>query len=242
MENKENRLVTDEMLEDLPEPVQHYMKYSGVVGKPWIDRVHLKQSGRFRVRPGMPWLGMKAVQTYTTNPPSYAWKARFSFLGVPLLSARDAYEKGKGHMFGRLAGLFTIFDERGDKLDQGAMLRYLSEMIWFPIALLGDNISWQALNAHSTRVTLTDNGKQVSGEMYFDEEGRPVNFTGLRYRMVDDDYSLDPWSTPIYAYGERAGLNLPVRGQAVWNLPSGDFPYWDGEITRVEYNQPFDQF
>jgi hypothetical protein len=37
-------------------------------------------------------------------------------------------------------------------------------------------------------------------------------------------------------YGERAGLNLPVRGQAVWHLPAGDLPYADLEITDVEYN------
>jgi hypothetical protein len=44
------------------------------------------------------------------------------------------------------------------------------------------------------------------------------------------------------AYGMRAGLNLPVHGQAVWNLPSGDLPYWDVEITEVEYNGPIKAF
>jgi hypothetical protein len=239
-QSREVRTVTAEMLDGLPEPVQRYMNYTGVIGKPWIDTVCLEQSGRFRLGADRPWMPMKARQTYTTNPPGYEWKARFKPFGLPVLSARDVYKQGQGHMFGRMAGLFTIFDERGEKLDQGAMLRYLSEMIWFPTALLGDNISWRELNAHSTRVTLSDHGKQVSGEMYFDEEGRLVSFTALRYRMVDDDFSLDPWSTPVIDYGTRAGLNLPVRGQAVWNLPSGDLSYWDGEISRVEYNLPLD--
>jgi hypothetical protein len=37
-------------------------------------------------------------------------------------------------------------------------------------------------------------------------------------------------------YGVRAGLNLPVRGQAVWNLASGDLVYAELEITEVVYN------
>jgi hypothetical protein len=44
------RLVTAEMLQNLPEPVQRYMTYTGVVGKPWIDNVHLNYTGRFRHR------------------------------------------------------------------------------------------------------------------------------------------------------------------------------------------------
>jgi hypothetical protein len=33
-----------------------------------------------------------------------------------------------------------------------------------------------------------------------------------------------------------AGLNLPLRGQAVWNLPEGDLVYADLEVTEVAYN------
>jgi hypothetical protein len=59
----------------------------------------------------------------------------------------------------------------------------------------------------------------------------------MRYREKDGDYSLDPWSTPITGYDVVAGLNLPVRGQAVWHLPSGDLPYADLEVTDVEYDR-----
>lgn len=36
-------------------------------------------------------------------------------------------------------------------------------------------------------------------------------------------------------YGTLAGLNLPVKGQAVWNLTEGDFSYIDLEIVELEY-------
>ena len=151
------------------------------------------------------------------------------------MSARDKFESGQGHMSGKIAGLFTIFDIRGEKLDQGTMVRYLSEMIWFPSAFLGDNVAWKSVDHHSAEVNFSDRGKSVSEHMFFDEAGRITNFTAERYREIGGDFSRDPWSTPITRYGEHAGLNLPDAGQAMWNLPIGDLVYAELEITEIKY-------
>ena len=232
----QEQLVTAEMLKDLPQPVQRYLDYTGVVGKPWVNNVHLKQTGRFRQGLERPWMPMTAEQWYNISPPAFVWKARFKIAGLPLLSARDKYEAGHGHMFGKLAGLITVFDVRGEKLDQGTMVRYLSEMIWFPSAFLGENISWNSVDEHSAQVTFTDYGKSVSAQMHFDETGKLTNFTAQRYREIEGEFSLDPWSTPITSYGVLSGLNLPVGGQAVWNLPSGDLVYAEVKLTKIRYN------
>lgn len=139
-------------------------------------------------------------------------------------------------MFGKVAGLFTIFDVSSKELDQGTMLRCLNEMMWFPGAFLEKNISWRSVDDYSAEVTFTDHGKSVSGRMFFDEVGRLTNFTAMRYREIGGEFSLGPWSTPITSYGTLGGLNLPVRGVAVWNLPSGDLEYADLQITEIQYN------
>jgi len=235
---KEQRHITVGMLERLPHPVQRYLVYTGVVGYPWIETVRLKQAGRFRLGSDKPWMPMTAEQTYTIDPPGLTWNARFKVAGLPLLRARDRYESGRGHMFGKLAGLFTIFDARGEELDQATMVRYLNEIMWFPTAFLGENISWQEVDESSAQVTFSDGGKSVSAEMSFADDGRLTNFTTLRYREIEGEFSLDPWSTPITGYGMLAGLNLPVCGQAVWDLPSGDLTYADLEVTEISYNSP----
>lgn len=229
--------ITEEMIHELPEPVQRYMRYTGVIGKPWIENVCLKQTGRFRQAADQPWMAMKAEQSYTTDPAGFLWDATFRMAGVPLLRALDWYEGGRGRMTGKLAGIIKLFDVDGDKLDQGAMLRYLSEMIWFPAAFLGENIAWEGLDDHSARVIFSDHGRSVEGSMFFDQGGRFTNFKTQRYRMLGDEFSLDGWSTPVTDYGTLAGLNLPVKGQAVWSLPAGDFPYIDLEIVELEYNR-----
>lgn len=239
MENKikgNRHVITPDMLEDLPSPVQRYLTYTGVVGYPWIDTIRLEQRGKFRQGSDRPWMSLTAEEYYTTDPPSLEWNARFKIAGLPLLRARDKYESGHGHMFGQLAGIFTIFDIIDERLDQGAMLRYLSEIFWFPTAFLGTNIKWEEVDADSANVIFTDHGKTVTARMHFDDAGRPTNFTALRYREMGGEFSLDPWSTPLLSYGEWAGLNIPTRGQAVWNLESGDLLYADLEITEIEYN------
>jgi hypothetical protein len=224
------------MLDGLPEPVQRDLKYTGVVGKPWIESVYLKQSGRFRLGGDRPWMPMAAEEWYTTSPPSLLWKARFKMAGLPLISARDRYEAGQGHMYGKVAGLFTVFDARGEMLDQATMIRYLNEIMWFPTAFLGENITWHSVDEQSADSVFNDGDRYIIGRWFFDDEGRITNFTAKRYREIDGDYALDDWSTPITGYGQLAGLNLPVAGQAVWHLPEGDLVYAELEITELEYN------
>lgn len=237
-----NTTVTTDMLQHLPAPVQRYLTYTGVVGQPWIDTVRVQYAGKFRLGADKPWMGITATQFYTTDPPGFLWKARFKLAGLPLFMGRDTYKNGHGHMYGKLAGLFTLFDARGDKMDQGTMLRYLQEMTWFPIAFLGDNISWQAVDDHCAVVTFHDADRSVSARVFFDDSGRLINFVAQRYRETDGSYSLDTWTTPLTAYGPRAGLNLPVRGLGVWRLESGDLPYIDIHINEIAYNEPIEAF
>jgi hypothetical protein len=146
------------------------------------------------------------------------------------------YLNGSGQMFIKAASLFPIADACGPELDQGAMMRYLSEMVWFPTAFLGRNVSFEPIDDSSAHVTLTDHGRSVTGTLYVDEEGKLTSFLAQRHRMVDGGYELAWWSTPMTTYGTLAGLNLPVRGQAVWRLPEGDFPYIDATVTALEHN------
>jgi hypothetical protein len=231
-------LVTEQMLENLPPVVRKHLQFTGAVGCPRIKNVRLEQSGIFRMDPEKPWMPFTAVQTYSVNPPSLEWKARFKLAGLPLMRGQDRYESGHGHMYGKLAGLFTVFDARGEELDQATRIRFLNEIMWFPTAYLEDYITWEQIDDRSARVTFTDHEVSVSGVMHFAEDGRLKNFTCLRYRENQGEYSLDPWSTPITGYKEMAGLNLPLKGKAVWNLPDGDMPYAELEIRKIDYNLP----
>jgi hypothetical protein len=115
--SQHTQTITTEMIDRLPEPARRYMRWTGVIGKPWIDTVRIRYTGRFRRGIDQPWLPIRATQIYTTRPPAFRWQARLSMWGLPLMSGYDRYAQGRGHMYGKIAGLFTIFDARGDEID-----------------------------------------------------------------------------------------------------------------------------
>jgi hypothetical protein len=112
------------------------------------------------------------------------------------------------------------------------MVRYLSEMIWFPSAFLENNVSFEAIDARSARVTLIDRDTTASGTLFFDADGRLTEFVAQRYR----GNHIETWSVTITAYGEFQGLKLPVRGRAIWKLAEGDQEYIDVTLTELRHN------
>ncbi len=238
----EAKIVTEHMLADLPEPVRRYMIYTDVVGKPWTNTVQLKYTGKFRLGADKPWMPMRVDQVYTTDPPGFQWKANFKMFGLPLVSALDTYSNGEGHMFGKLAGLFTIFDARDEELLQGTMVRYLQEMVWFPIAYLGNYVTWQPVDAHAADVTFSYADKQVTGRVYFDDAGRVLSFIAERYGENNGTYTLNTWSTPMTEYGTFGGLRVPCAGWGVWQFPEGDLTYIKLNVTDIAYNVPIRAF
>ncbi|MBA7688990.1 hypothetical protein ES703_97482 [subsurface metagenome] len=165
-------VVTEADLEALPEPVQRYLHYSGIVGKEHIRTVRLRQQGSMRIKVGGPWLALKAVQYYTTDPPAFLWRGSVKPMPLLWVAARDASLEGRGNLVVRLLGLFKIADARAPELDQGTLLRYLSEGIWFPTVYLEDYIQWEAIDSVSARATMSYGEVRASAVFYFNELGQ----------------------------------------------------------------------
>lgn len=233
-------LVTEEMLAGLPEPAQRYLSYAGVVGKPLVDTVRLRQRLRMRVAADAPSFPMVAEQWYTVDPPGFIWDATVPVEGLPLVRGRDGYVEGRGLMTIRLGSVVPVVDAAGPEMDQASLVRHLSEMPWFPSAFLRQNVTWEAIDDSNVRVTLADGELRATGVLEIDAEGALIAFRAERHAMVGKGYELRPWTAPTYAYGEFEGLRLPVKGAAVWTLPDGtELEYITVELTAVEYDPPF---
>jgi hypothetical protein len=95
-------IVTAEMLAALPAPVQRYMNFSGVVGKPLFRRVLVRQTGRIRLGPEKRWMQFNATESYSVDPPSFTWNARVGYARLSLLAVRNSYVDGRGTLQVRL--------------------------------------------------------------------------------------------------------------------------------------------
>lgn len=228
-------VITEEMLTDLPEPVARYLRYTGVVGKPFPRIVRLRQKGRMRPGPGQRWIPLDAEEHYSVQPPGFVWAGTLRVGPLPVARARDMYAEGDGRMLVKVASLWPVVNASGEQMNQGEMTRYLNEMIWFPAAFLAGNIAFQAVDDSSAQVTLTDHGRTATGTLVFDTQGRVTDFVAQRYRTPDAS-SPDTWSTPITGYGKFEGLRLPTRGKAIYKLPDGDLEYIEVTLTGLHYD------
>jgi hypothetical protein len=230
-------LVTEEMLTGLPEPAQRYLRYAGVVGRPIVDTVRIRQACTMRPAPNGISFPLVAEQWYRVEPPGFIWDATVPLAGIPLVRGRDGYLDGHGMMTIKLGSLVPVVDAAGPEMDQASLTRHLSEMPWFPSAFLRERVTWEAIDDATVRVSIADGYRLATGTMTIDAEGRLVEFRSERHALVGGVAELRPWSAPTYAYGEFEGLRLPIRGAAVWTLPDGTaHPYIEVELTEVAYD------
>ena len=231
------KIVTKADLDGLPEPLQRYLTQTGVIGRPRVSTVRLKQEGFFRTKPEQKWMPMRAVEYYSVDPPAFLWHGKIKMLPFLSIQARDRFDAGKGQMLIKLLA-FTLGDSRGPELDQGALVRYFNEMMWFPTAFLSECIQWEAIDANSAQGTIRIGETSASAVLHFTESGQFANFVAERYMSTGDTFSLETWSTPVDEYAEMNGLRLPVSGEGVWHLSTGDFSYIRLRITELEYDKP----
>ncbi len=231
---KQNEVVTEEDLDGLPEPVQKWLQNSGFIGKEKITAVRLKQKGLIRMSEEQPWLPFEAEQYYTTSVPEFIWHATVKAGPFLLAKGIDRYQGGEGYMLIKLISLIKVVDVRGAEITQGTMVRYLNEIMWFPTAALNDYIHWEPIDSTSARAVMEYNGMSVSAIFYFSEDGDLVNFKAERY--MDKSGQFEIWATPIVGHHEFHGNRIPTKGEAVWELESGEFPYIKIEVIDIDYN------
>ena len=237
VENK-NEIVTKEDVERLPKNVQKWLQYSGVIGKKRIAAVRLKQKAEMRLAEDKAWMPVQAEQYFTSQEPSFIWKANIKAAPFIHISGRDKYENGKGNMLIKVLSLFTVADSKGKEIDQGTLLRYLAETIWFPSAALNEYLTWEEIDEQNAKATMTYGDITASGVFTFNSEGEVVKFEAERYGVFDGEIRLETWSIPVRDYKQFEGIKIPTKGNVTWKLDTGDFNWFNFEVTEIEYNKP----
>jgi hypothetical protein len=174
---------------------------------------------------------------YTTNPPALLWTVEMRMFGVLPIVGRDRYNEGQGDIDMRALSLVPVAKKSGNGLNQGALLRYLSEATWFPAAVLSPCITWQPRDANSAVATMAYRGEAASIVFEFDAQGQLIREVA-EARYNDARGRMERWSVPIGAYGEFRGVRVPTEGSVVWNYDNADFEYMRWHVSEVEYDVP----
>ncbi|MBC7334696.1 MAG: hypothetical protein H5U01_00265, partial [Clostridia bacterium] len=139
------RVFSSADLEGLPAPVQRYLRRAIPEGQPYVTAVRLHQRGAFRLGDRTsPWKPFTVQQVFTTYPPGFAWDATIEMASLLPVRVVDMYKSGKGAFWAKVLSTLIVANARDtSELDQGELMRYLGEAVWFPTALLsGHGVSW----------------------------------------------------------------------------------------------------
>lgn len=221
----------------LPEIIQKWIQRSGVLGKEKVVTVCIKQIGKMRTKPGSKWMDFRAIQHFNLQNPAFIWTTKVDAMPFIKLVGRDKLYNGKGEMLIKVASLIPVVNQgKNNKINQGAMIRFLAETCWFPSAALNNYINWETLNKTSAKATLTIAGKSVSGVFLFSNEGDLISFEANRYYGGENNATLEKWFVKINSYKTFNGIKIPNKSSVIWKLNDGDFKWLDLEIIDLQNN------
>lgn len=230
------RQITSAKLAELPDPVGRWLRYSGLENRFPFHNAHLQQKGRMRTSSDGKWMDFSAEQWFTLSQPAFLWNAKVGGSSLMQLSGRDKLLNGRGHMLIKLFSLLPVVDAQGTEIDQGTLVRYLSEIIWFPTAALENHIEWEALDDHRARARLTAEDQTVEGIFYFNEKGQVIAFEADRYYQRKGESTLEVWHIDISEDSYRPFHNIlvPTKADVHWKLEEGDFHWLELEVVALE--------
>jgi len=230
---------TTDATDRLPAPVARYFRRVLPSGAPPVRGARLRQEGTFRTGEDEDsWRPFTATQVFNVAPPGFVWDARIRMAPGLAISVRDSYVGGAGRMHAQMLGWFTLVDMHGRAgIDAGALHRYLAEAMWLPGALRpGSGITWTAIDDSTARATLADGTTRVSLEFRFSADGDIAGvFAPDRLREVRGEFVPTPWDAQCLAWGERAGVRIPLEVEVAWTIDGTRRPYWRGRVTEAEY-------
>ena len=229
-----NRLAT------LPAPVRRYLEKALGFRERSVRSVRLRHGGTFRTSLDGKWLPIHGEQYFAVDPPGFIWWGRIAMMPGLWVEARDRSVGGTGNMLVRAESTFTLADARGPELDQGALLRLLGEMVWFPTSFLDERyVTWSAVDDRHATAALRVGGREVSGVYEFGDDGFPMAFRAERYRDLGGGRSaLTPFIGESADFRDEGGLLVPHRMIALWHVGEEAVPYARFLVEQLENDVP----
>lgn len=233
-------ILQPEDIQALPAPVRRYLALCGFTGRQKVMTAEVVYAGSsISLKPGQKHKQLKTRQFNAVENPVRIAYMRMSVAGFIPFEGRDIYQNGQGHMWGRLAGCFTIFDDRTAEVSQSALLTLLAEALLVPGYALAPYISWHDDTDTSALAVIRHHGIEAGGVFSFNQAGEFVRFRTLDrfYSEGEGGHTQYPWVVEVSDYQNNPdGTRFPSEVRAMWELPAGLYEYWKGNIRQIRYN------
>lgn len=232
-------LVGEQDLAPLPSPVQRYLRYVGVVGRPRVQGFRVRFTGRIRRGPGAAWLPLTAKQHSFADRPTRLFFMQARMFGLPV-EALHAYVDEQASMRVKVVSLVRMVNARGPEFTGAETVTLFNDMcVMAPATLIDPAIRWEPVDATHTRATFTAGGHTITATLIFDDEGRLADFFSDDRPALNDDgvtFTRQRWSTPLNGYRAFGPYRLASRGETRNHALRGEYAYGEFAMENIEYN------
>jgi hypothetical protein len=181
----------------------------------------------------------EASQQSLVDRPARLFLMRARMRGVPVMVYHRLFD-GHATMQVKVLGALPMADARGEEMDRSETVTLFNDMcVLAPATLLDSAIAWEPVDERTARARFTHGAHTIAATLFFDEEGRLVNFiSDDRSRASADGKSFTRlrFSTPLSNYRDFGAARLAAHGEARWHQPEGEFTYGEFELQDVAYN------
>lgn len=236
----ESEILTQEDIKHLPQPVQKFLIHVGVVGQEKVHSFRVVADGEIKMNRDSNWAKITIKQNnFTGSRLVRLFYLRMNMFGIPIY-ALHSYTDKEASMVGKFAGLFTVIDSKGNEMRISDTVTLLNDMCLFaPATLIDERISWEQIDDTTVNAIFKTEHCTITATLYFNEKNELIKFTSEDRYYTDSNggYQKVKWTTPFSDYKKINGLLLPSYGEAIWNLPDGDYSYCKfNNIKSIVYN------
>jgi hypothetical protein len=232
----ENRF-TQDMVAELPAPVQRYFLHAIALGTPLASSVSLKMSGNFRLSQDKPWLPMICQEIISASK-GFVWKAA---IGSTLFQMRggDYYINGFGRVRFSLWGLIPLVNAHGSDTTRSGIGRLAGEMVWLPSALLPQRgVNWKAIDERTIQANLKIDGEPITLTLVIDSQGKLLKLSFPRWGEHTDDSSFTyiPFGGEFQEEQTFGGFTIPSQMSLGWWFGCGRYSeFFRATIEQAEF-------
>lgn len=215
-----------DQIEDLPEPVQQYLKHAIDLATPLANAVWLRMHGEIRLKQWQPFQAEQVIYPQR----GMIWQATTRVNGLPV-RGWDRLIDGKGDMQWKLLGLIPVMIAADEDVTRSAIGRIHGEYIWLPSML--SKAEWTVCARYHIQATLRSLGEMTVLKLVIDDLGRLQQISFKRWGNPDGiGYQSESFGACIDHESTFGGYTIPTKLRAGWDFGSRQFET-KGEFFRV---------
>lgn len=227
--------LNEEDMQHLPEPVKKYLRYTGSLGKPKVNKFKIEFTGGIRKNEQSEWMKFESEQNNFMQTPTRLFFLKAVMMHLPI-RGYHCYKNGIAYMDIRLFSLFKVLYLDGENMNVAETVTFFNDMCCMaPPTLIDKRINWLEVNGNIVKASFTNNKITIFAWLHFNDKGELINF------ISNDRYAADagkklPWATPLKDYREISGYRLAGYAEAIYSYPQGDLCYGTFSLSNIVYN------